>query len=81
VQITPELLTAFAGVIGAAGVFVKQIRDSRRERRERRKTERVVEKVARAAARHSSSVRDVVDELEQTGSFQRPTKPDDGGEG
>ncbi len=69
------LLGAATAFVTAIGVLAKQVRDARRERKARRKTERAVEKVARAAARHSSSVRDVVDELEATGEFSRPTAP------
>lgn len=78
-EITPELLTAFAGVIGAAGVLVKQIRDGRKERRARRKSDKALKKIGNAAARTSSSVADAVDELERTGSFQFSIPDDDDG--
>jgi hypothetical protein len=68
-------LTALVTAIG--GAVAVAIRAARGDRR----TDEALEKVARAAARHSSSVRDVVDELESTGTFQRPTPRENGNDG
>lgn len=70
IQITPELIGSFAGLVVAIGGFVKTVRDTRRERRARR---RDLEQVARAAARGPKVVAELVDEFEQTGEFRRPT--------
>lgn len=71
------LVTGLTGLATAVGVALKNWRDIRRERRARRRTEHTLERVTRAAARHSSSVADVVDDLERTGEFKRPTTPPD----
>ena len=69
-QITPELVASFAGLVTAIGAAVKGILDVRRERR-RRKAD--VEKLARAAARGPRHVAELVDEAERTGEFKRLT--------
>jgi hypothetical protein len=70
------VLTAATGLVAALGVLAKQVRDGRRERRARRRNEKSLEQVARAMAKDSEPVAEVVDELERTGDFRRPTIPD-----
>jgi hypothetical protein len=72
------LVTALTALVTAIGGAVAvAIRAARADKR----TDDALEKVARAAARSSSSVADVVDELENTGSFHRPTPRDGNGTG
>lgn len=66
IQITPELLTAAAGLVAAIGGLIKNARDNRRNRKQ-------VERVARAAAQGPKVVAELVDDAEKTGEFTRPT--------
>jgi hypothetical protein len=74
------LVGSVTALVVAVGGVVKQIRDGRKERRARKRNEKSLEQIARAAAKSSRPVAAVVDELERTGSFQRPTPgPDNDG--
>lgn len=71
------LITALTALVTAIGGAVAvAIRAARADRR----TDVALEKVARAAAVGRTAVVDVVDELENTGTFQRPT-PRNGDDG
>lgn len=61
-QLTPELVTAAAGLVAAIGSAIKQVFDVRRERRARR---RDVDRVARAAGPHV--VKALADERDKAG--------------
>lgn len=69
-QITPELVTSIATLVGAIGVAIKNARDNRRERRARR---RELLELARAASKGKAHVDELVDECERTGEFRRPS--------
>jgi hypothetical protein len=73
IEINAELVTSVAGLVAAIGVAVQRIRDRRIDKREKRRARKELEQVARAAAKSSRPVAAVVDHLERTGSFQRPT--------
>lgn len=76
VQITPELVTSIGGLLGAIGLFVKQIRDNNHNRRrrheDRERDKQELAEVARAAAEGKAP--ELVENFERTGEFRRPTR-------